>query len=50
VVSNWKARGTVIEPVHCSEIERLTGGAVTRQELHPDDWQVIWPELAAQAA
>ncbi|MNG34582.1 hypothetical protein D3C84_1210990 [compost metagenome] len=28
-------------------IERETGGAVTRQELRPDDWSRIWPELAA---
>lgn len=30
----------------CAEIERATGGAVTRRDLRPDDWQRIWPELA----
>lgn len=31
----------------CALIERESGGAITRQELRPDDWQVIWPELAS---
>lgn len=31
----------------CIPIERATGGAVTRKDLRPDDWQEIWPELAA---
>ena len=30
-------------------IERATGGAITRQTLHPDDWHLIWPELAQAA-
>lgn len=38
-----------IRPVairHCPAIEGETGGKVTRQELRPDDWHKIWPELA----
>ena len=31
---------------HCAAIERATGGVVTRQDLRPDDWHLIWPELA----
>ena len=31
---------------HASAIERFTGGAVTRRDIRPDDWQDIWPELA----
>lgn len=31
-------------------IERESGGAVTRQELRPNDWASIWPELRADAA
>jgi DNA-binding transcriptional regulator YdaS (Cro superfamily) len=27
-------------------IESASGGKVTRQELFPDDWESIWPELA----
>ena len=28
-------------------IERESGGAVTRRDLRPDDWERIWPELSA---
>lgn len=41
-ISNWKERGVPIE--RCLEIERATGGKVTRRELR-DDWLDIWPEL-----
>ncbi len=42
--SMWKARGVV--PVErCTDIERATGGVVTRRDLRPDDWHRIWPEL-----
>lgn len=46
VVSNWRARGTVIDPLLCTAIERVTDGKVTREDLRPTDWQAIWPELA----
>jgi len=42
-----------VKPVpiwRCSSIEAATGGEVTRQELRPDDWQSIWPELAPALA
>lgn len=32
---------------HGAAIETFTGGAVTRQSMFPNDWQRIWPELAA---
>lgn len=50
VVSNWRARGTVLDAIHCVSIERATGGQVTRQDLRPNDWADVWPELAAQQA
>ena len=31
---------------HCLAIEHATAGAVTRRDLRPDDWMLIWPELA----
>jgi DNA-binding transcriptional regulator YdaS (Cro superfamily) len=31
-------------------LEQRSGGAVTRRDLRPDDWQRIWPELSATAA
>lgn len=43
-VSNWKTREVPID--HCAAIEKASKGAVTRQELRPNDWQRIWPELA----
>lgn len=30
-------------------IVQATGGVVTLQELRPDDWQLIWPELVGAA-
>lgn len=46
VISNWRARGTLPDAIYCVAIERATQGAVTRQDLRPDDWQKIWPEIA----
>ena len=31
----------------CVVIERESGKIVTRQELRPKDWHLIWPELIA---
>lgn len=45
-VSNWRARGTLLEPEHCTAIERLTAMQVRRWHLRPTDWHRIWPELA----
>lgn len=43
---NQMARGVRPVPViRCATIERATHGLVTRQELRPDDWHLIWPEL-----
>lgn len=45
-VSRW-AEGTRPIPVTFgAPIEKATNGAVTRQEMFPQDWQTIWPELA----
>ena len=33
-------------PENCVALERATDKKVTRQDLRPDDWQAIWPELA----
>jgi DNA-binding transcriptional regulator YdaS (Cro superfamily) len=30
----------------CVRIETALGGAVTRKDLRPNDWHLIWPELA----
>lgn len=33
-----------------ADIERASGGAVTRKELRPHDWARVWPELAGPAS
>lgn len=38
--------GRVPSPQLCVQIERATRGAVTRAELRPDDFWLIWPDLA----
>lgn len=38
---------TPISPERCVAIWQETGGLVTRQEMRPDDWHKIWPELIA---
>ncbi len=44
---NQIARGVRSVPVQsAAAIEIATNGAVTRQEMFPDDWEKIWPELA----
>lgn len=41
------ASGYKQAPIHrCTQIEQLTGGAVSRKDLRPNDWHLIWPELA----
>lgn len=40
------ANGTVpISAARSVEIEQATKREVTRQDLHPDSWEGIWPEL-----
>jgi DNA-binding transcriptional regulator YdaS (Cro superfamily) len=46
LISQWANRVRQIPIERCPAIERATGGAVTRRDLRPDDWHVIWPELA----
>lgn len=48
---NKMASGERPVPVeHGAPIEAFTSGAVTRQAMFPNDWQRIWPELAATPA
>lgn len=44
-VSRW-ADGSRPIPFHFgASIEAATGGVVTRQEMFPDEWKKLWPEL-----
>lgn len=48
LVTQWAA-GKPISAERCPAIESLTGGAVTRRDLRPDDWWLVWPELVTKA-
>ena len=39
-----EAHARRVPPKQCVRIELLTGGAVSRKELRPDDWQDYWPD------
>ena len=44
---NQIARGVRWVPAQsAAAIEKATNGAVTRQEMFPDDWEKIWTEFA----
>ena len=49
-VNQWVNGIRPIPPASCVAIERVTEGVVTREELRPDDWQDIWPELVNSPA
>lgn len=46
VVAAWITGRRPIPVGHGAAIEAFTGGEVTRQEMFPNDWRRIWPELA----
>ncbi|HEZ5769575.1 TPA: transcriptional regulator [Neisseria lactamica] len=43
-VFSWKTKKIPI--IRCIEIENITDKKITRKDLRPDDWHLIWPELA----
>ena len=45
-VNQWIRKDRPVPITTCVLIEQRTGGAVTRQEIRPRDWHLIWPELA----
>lgn len=49
-VAEWVSGERPVPVVYALRIEVFTGGAVTRQDLRPADWQRIWPELGETAA
>ena len=44
-VSDWFLNKRDIPHRQASRIELLSGGAVLREEMRPNDWMEIWPEL-----
>ncbi|WP_284412571.1 helix-turn-helix domain-containing protein [Acidovorax sp. SUPP2539] len=49
LVHQWRSGSRPVPVQHCLSIERATGAAVSRRDLRPDDWHLIWPELAPGA-
>lgn len=45
-VSDWASKKRPIPIEYTLSIEQFTNGEVTRQELQPEKWEKIWPELA----
>jgi DNA-binding transcriptional regulator YdaS (Cro superfamily) len=41
----WRDGKRSFPPEYCAPIELACGGVVTRRDLRPNDWWVIWPEL-----
>lgn len=48
-VSQWKLEGREIPVEHCVSIMKATDNFVTREEMRPDDYWLIWPDLPAPA-
>ena len=46
-ISDWASGKRPIPVYRCVAIEAATGGKVTRKDLRPDDYWLIWPELKA---
>lgn len=42
----WIRRGSV-PAIYCLAIEKATSGKVKRNALRPNDFHLIWPELAS---
>jgi DNA-binding transcriptional regulator YdaS (Cro superfamily) len=50
MVHQWIAGRTPVAAQKAVLIEQTTGGEVTRKDLHPTDWHLIWPELIESPA
>ena len=47
MVSQWLSGHRPISPEKCLAIEKHTKHLVSREELRPDDYWLIWPDLKA---
>ncbi len=50
LISQWRNNVRPVPIERCAAIEKATSGLVTRRDLRPDDWHLIWPELQQQEA
>lgn len=47
-VNQWVSGLRPIPIERCPSIEIATAGSVTRRDLRPNDWWLIWPELVTE--
>lgn len=47
MVTQWANGVKDVPPERCLAVERATEGKVTRADLRPDDFWLIWPDLKA---
>jgi DNA-binding transcriptional regulator YdaS (Cro superfamily) len=45
-VRNWLFRGDEVPTDVMAPIEVITKGEVSRKDFRPDDYHIVWPELA----
>ncbi|OZI59921.1 transcriptional regulator [Bordetella genomosp. 11] len=48
LVYQWRTGRRPVPIEHCAAIELATDGKVSRRDLRPEDFERIWPELAAK--
>jgi DNA-binding transcriptional regulator YdaS (Cro superfamily) len=46
-VNQWVNQARPVPVGYCVAIEQATNGEVTRRDLRPNDFWLIWPDLAA---
>lgn len=49
-IYNWAKKLRPIPVEYMARLEIHTNGAISRKQLRPDDWWVIWPELLEKKA
>ena len=47
-VGHWCRELDEPPPAKCVLLEKWSKGQVTRQDLRPNDWHLIWPELVEE--
>lgn len=47
-VNQWASGIRPVPIERCPAIELATAGEVTRRDLRPNDWWLIWPELVTE--
>lgn len=45
LICHWVKKTRPVPIIYCWRIERMTNGQVTRQELRPNDYKLIWMDL-----